>query len=192
MIAISFIVSGCNINVTTDKESLESKKEDTVEKTEDVIENTENSYKIFADKLKNEIANFDETHYSYKHVDSVCVSDGYSVKLTKEGSLLLTYYNFSKKLSIPIEDYKVADNVLSFYVINTGQDSCHILYYISEDGTVSQVNTENNVTKQEDITVTNNIDNLKNIVTITEGIENANTSGSVGPIFIDINGNMYN
>ena len=85
-------------------------------------------------------------------------------------------------------EYKIADNVLSFYVINTGQDIGNNVYFINQDGTVGSADTEYGINST--ITINNNL-GYKNIVAVVSGSFNYDPTGARGPIFIDINGNIF-
>ena len=108
----------------------------------------------------------------------------YTVTLTSDGILSIKYANESSTR-------KISDKVLNYYLINTGQDIGKSLFYIREDGSVSKVSIEYNYSADSDIAIEDNVNNLKNIVTILEGSYSDDLSGYHGPIFIDINGNMY-
>lgn len=116
-------------------------------------------------------------------VENSLVGD-YIVRLSKDGLLSIEYSNESSVRNI-------SDNVLSYYLINTGQDIGKTLFFIKEDGTVSKASIEYGYSADSDIEIEDNINGLKDIVTILEGSYSDGLSGSHGPIFIDINGNMY-
>lgn len=157
------------------------------EKTKEENDTNENLYEIFSNNLKNSISNkYDSNNTNYKYIKSDCVKNGYLIELSPTGELFVNYSSDSMP-----KNYKISDNVLSFYVINTGQDVCNTLYYINEDGTVSSAQTEYIITNDENIDIKNNIGNFKNIVSIVEGIFGDGYTCSHGPIFIDINGNIY-
>lgn len=148
--------------------------------------NGKNDYKIFSENLKNKISNiYNETN------DGEISSwyEKYSIDLDKNRTIYITYHdeNLNKKFG----KYKLADNVLSYYIVQTGQGGDNTLYFINEDGTVGSANidypgydNDNQISVKKDI-------GYKNIVTIIEGGFGISTSGIREPIFIDINGNMY-
>lgn len=108
----------------------------------------------------------------------------YTVTLTSDGLLSINYLDeFSAR--------QISSNVLNYYLINTGQDIGKTLFYIKEDGSVSKASIEYGYSGDSDIKIENNINNLKDIVTILEGSYSDGLSGHHGPIFIDINGNMF-
>lgn len=153
-------------------------------------QNTDNSYSIFADGLKNAMKSNENdnnyNNYMYASNIDVCSNDGYEVFLQSDGSLYIKYIDES--LNSKFGNYKLASDVLSFYLINVGQDLYKSLYFIKSDGTVSQALVNN--TSSNEISVVNNVGNYKNIVSIISG-SFGKESSVFAPIFIDINGNMY-
>ena len=159
----------------------------------DVINNNEeknndNSYQIFADNLKDQISKYNSNNQSYQYINNDIVKGGYVVYLNEKGSLFVKY--FDKELNDNYGDYKIADNVLSFYAINVGQDVGNMLYFINEDGTVGSADTEYGIGTNNQITIKKDI-GYRNIVSIVNGIFGDEYSGLHGPIFIDINGNIF-
>lgn len=159
----------------------------------DVINNNEeknndNSYQIFADNLKDQISKYNSNNQSYQYINNDIVKGGYVVYLNEKGSLFVKY--FDKELNDKYGDYKIADNVLSFYAINVGQDVGNMLYFINEDGTVGSADTEYGIGTNNQITIKKDI-GYRNIVSIVNGIFGDEYSGLHGPIFIDINGNIF-
>lgn len=151
---------------------------------------TENDYKIYANKLKEEEKKYTNDFYNQIIVESYCVEKSYKVNLDNNSQLSIEYYD--NELNTKYQ--KIADNILSFFVIETGNGGCNTLYFINTDGTVGQANVETFLANNDgtgEITINKNIKNLKNIVYITSAINNATASATSNPIFIDINGNMY-
>lgn len=146
----------------------------------------ENSYTIFSQNFKKELSKYDKNNYNYQIVTNQIIEDGYAITLNEKGSLYVKYFN--KELNDKYGTYKLADNVLSFYVINDGQNFGNMLYFINEDGTVGKADTEyrmnNNISVIKDI-------GYKNIVSIISGTFGDDYTGTHGPIFIDINGNLF-
>lgn len=151
-------------------------------------ENIFNNYQIFADNLKSQIAKYDVNNKNYQYIKNNFVKDGYEIYLNEQGSLFVKYFN--KELNDKYGDYKIADNVLSFYTINVGQDVGNMLYFINEDGTVGSADTEYGIGTNDQIIINKNI-GYKNIVSIVNGNFGNSYSGVHGPIFIDINGNIF-
>ncbi len=148
-----------------------------------------NSYELFAQNLKNQFSKYDDNNQNYLYVSSDVVKDGYEVYLTKNQTLFVKYFN--KEFNTKYGEYKIADNVLSFYVVASGQGGGNMLYFINEDGTVGSADTEYGINSNNQIIINKNI-GYKNIVSVIGGIFGSEFSGVLGPIFIDINGNIFN
>ena len=146
----------------------------------------ENNYNIFAQNLKKELSKYDNNNYNYQRVTNEIVPDGYEISINEKGALYVRYFN--KELNDKYGKYKIADNVLSFYVINDGQNFGNMLYFINEDGTVGKASAEYRM--NDNISVIKNI-GYKNIVSIISGTFGDEFTGYEGPIFIDINGRIY-
>lgn len=141
-------------------------------------------YSEYSNKVKSQRSSMSDQGVSIMSgVENSLVGD-YIVRLSKDGLLSIEYSNESSVRNI-------SDNVLSYYLINTGQDIGKTLFFIKEDGTVSKASIEYGYSADSDIEIEDNINGLKDIVTILEGSYSDGLSGSHGPIFIDINGNMY-
>lgn len=146
----------------------------------------ENNYNIFAQNLKKELSKYDNNNYNYQRVTNEIVPDGYEISINEKGTLYVRYFN--KELNDKYGKYKIADNVLSFYVINDGQNFGNMLYFINEDGTVGKASAEYRM--NDNISVIKDI-GYKNIVSIISGTFGDEFTGYHGPIFIDINGKIY-
>lgn len=141
-------------------------------------------YSEYSNKVKSHRSSMSDQGVSIMSgVQDSLVGD-YIVRLSKDGLLSIEYSNESSVRNI-------SDNVLSYYLINTGQDIGKTLFFIKEDGTVSKASIEYGYSALSDIEIEDNINGLKDIVTILDGSYSDGLSGSHGPIFIDINGNMY-
>lgn len=123
--------------------------------------------------------------------------DGYyDVSLKSDGDLLISHIGNLEK---EYDKYKIASNVLNFYIIYDGMRGRDDLYYINSDGSVSYVQyylseSEERI-KQK---ITNNYGSLKNIVSVIslEGrcdIQENHFYGNeeFSAFFIDINENVY-
>lgn len=145
-----------------------------------------NSYEKYVKNMISERQSKFEDRVLYRStVDSDIINERYMIELTKDGELSVEYFN-------NYESKVIATGVLNYYLINVGQESGKVLYFINEDGTVGKVsNIEYNHTSIDDISVEQKINNLTNIVTIVDGSFSEGLSGHRGPIFIDINGNIY-
>lgn len=141
-------------------------------------------YSEYSNKVKSQRALMSDQGVSIMSgVEDSLVGD-YIVRLSNDGLLSIEYSNESSVRNI-------SDNVLSYYLINTGQDIGKTLFFIKEDGTVSMASIEYGYSALSDIEIENNVNGLKDIVTILEGSYSEGESGSHVPIFIDIYGNMY-
>ena len=149
----------------------------------------DNSYDLFAKNFKNYISKYDSYNRSYQYVKNNTIPDGYEIYMNENGSLFVKYFN--KELNTKYGDYKIADNVLSFYVIAYGQGGGNMLFFINEDGTVGSANTEYGIVNDNKITIKKDL-GYKNIVCIVSKTVGNEYTGSYQPIFIDINGNIFN
>lgn len=141
-------------------------------------------YSEYSNKVKSQRFSMSDQGVSIiSGVQDSLVGD-YIVRLSKDGLLSIEYSNESAVRNI-------SDNVLSYYLINTGQDIGKTLFFIKEDGTVSKASIEYGYSALSNIEIEDNVNGLKDIVTILDGSYSEGLSGSHGPIFIDINGNMY-
>lgn len=183
------LILGLVFYITYDKISDVEKNENFVtdNKNELLDNERENSYKVFANNLNSQFSKFDSNNYCYKKVESNIVDGGYSVWLDKDGNLFIKY--FKDELNNLYGDYKIADKVLSFYIITSGNGGGNVLYFINSDGSVSQADVEYGIGNSNSIDVTNI--GYKNIVTIIEGTFGDGNTGVHGAIFIDIDGNIF-
>lgn len=145
------------------------------------------SYSNFANKMKSERSKFNDSYSSGQYVNS-CVEGGYTVSLSSDGKLYVKYHNdnINSKYGNIRGNFDVADKVLSFYVVPYGQGGCNGLYFINEDGTVGMADIEYSAMNMNDISINKNI-GFKNIVSVISG----DFYLAAGPIFVDIEGNMY-
>ena len=155
-------------------------------KVEDSKVDNVDTYQEFSTKLKSELSRFNSSDMAYQNVYSSIVGN-YSVYLNEKGSLYVKYFN--NDLNSKYGDYKIADGVLSFYIVPSGQGGGNVLYFINEDGTVGSADVEyganSNITIKGDL-------GYKNIVSVVSGGFGMEFSGAFGAIFIDIDGNMLN
>ena len=150
--------------------------------------NSNNSYELFAKNLKSQFSKYDDNNKNSICVNVNEIGEGYEVYLTKEQTLYVKYYN--KELNDKYGEYKIADNVLSFNVVPTGQGGGNMLFFINEDGTVGSADTEYGIGTNNQITVRKDL-GYKNIVSVISGVFGNEFTGVRGPIFIDINGNIF-
>lgn len=152
------------------------------------VKNTENNYQLFLQNLKKQISKYDSYNKNQQSVLSDIIKNGYEVYINENGSLFVKYND--EILNSKFGEYKISDNVLSFYVISDGQSGGNSVYFINENGTVGKAETEYNVESSSQITVKKDI-GYKNIISIVNGTFGDEYSGAHGPIFIDINGNIF-
>lgn len=147
-----------------------------------------NNYELFAQNLKDQFSKYDNNNKNYLYVNSSIIKDGYEIYLNKNQTLYVKYYN--KELDAKYGEYKIADNVLSFNVVPSDQGPGNMLYFINENGTVGSADTEYGINTNNQITIKKDI-GYKNIVSIISGTFGDGLSNVNGPIFIDINGNIF-
>ena len=149
-------------------------------------ESKNNQYDIFANNMKAKRSEFDKnnTFYKWRRSDE----GNYYVYLDRNGTLYISFVD--EKYSSKYTDYKVADKVLSFYIIDEGVGEGGFVFFINEDGTVGKVDAEKAIRETGSISIKNDI-GYKNIVAISEGIFGNEQSGAHYAIFMDIDGNMF-
>lgn len=148
--------------------------------------NIKNNYSIFANNLKENVSNFGNKNYLF--VSNSVIDDGYEVYMDNNGDLFIKYFDDS--LSVKFGNYKISSNVLSFNVVGVGNGGGNNLYFINENGTVGSADIEFGVMNDGKITVNKDL-GYKNIVNIVSGTFDDGYTGVHGPLFIDINGNIF-
>lgn len=154
-----------------------------------------NRYAVYAENLKKSINNYNKEYYSQIHHETPAIETGYDVYLNNNNDLYIKYYDIDKlELDKKYENYHLASNVLSYFLVETGNGGLYTLYFTTEDGHVGSVDIEsalknNGGTGQ--LVVKENIGGLKDIVNIISIVQNVNASSSYDVVFIDINGNFY-
>ncbi len=140
-----------------------------------VLKSNTTEYTKYLSKLNNEINNkYNGTKRQYM-----------SSNRTGAYGELTYYIELSKDKILKINDKKVADNVLEYFVSDNGNGGAKSLYYITTNGELYKVNHEVSLYDKTDITPKKLL--YKNIVSVLSGV----LDNSRGPIFIDIEGNMY-
>ena len=149
---------------------------------------TTNLYSIYSDNLKNKILNnttdFFEVGNGYMYGKEV-----YKVFLNKKLELIVRIdeKQFNCKLQ---GDYKVAENVISFTIAQSGPGGESNVYFIKDDGTVGCAKVGKVFSSGiEKIEVIDNFLNLKDIISIVQTSYD-NNGLTQEPLFIDINGNV--
>ena len=172
----------CNVNKTTTTTTDSTKTDSKTEKTSDerykeylsnLSKSIETKYKDFVDPGNAGIYNTS----SYKNDD---LNLFYSLTINHNKELLLTDYSGKYK------DYKIADNVVSFYRVHLANGSYYIIYYITNDGKVYSLSLESILNENKNIE-SSEVNNVKNIVEIKEG----GSEMASFTIFVDIDGNIY-
>ena len=85
-------------------------------KNTNVLNNEENNYGKYAKKLSDEINNFSDSNYLSQRIDHEMLQSVYYVTLNKNKELHIEYSN--EELNNVFGNYKISDNVISFYIIN--------------------------------------------------------------------------
>ena len=159
-----------------------------IEKNDIQVEQTtnSNSYQLFAERLKNEFSKFDSHKRPYLSTKSMIDNGSYEVYLTENQELYIKY--FKDDLAAKYGDYKIADKVIGYNVVPTGNGGGKMLYFINEDGTVGSADIEfissSNIAVKKDL-------GYKNIVSIVGGIFGLGGGGAYDVIFVDINGRIH-
>lgn len=190
IIILSLLVISLGGFIIYDKISTNKSDENTSnsEKVNVQDKKTNNDYKLFANNLKSKFSKYDNNNKNYLYVNNGIVKDGYEVYLNEKQTLFVKYFN--EEFNSKYGEYKIADNVLSFYVIAIGQGGGNMLYFINEDGTVGSANIEYEIGNNNQIEIKKDL-GYKNIVSIVNGVFGDEISGTHSPIFIDINGNVF-
>ena len=168
---------------TTTKETKEETKKTTANETKFKSENKiEDLYKSYLDNLKKDITTkYNDNNYNV--INGKYYNDTlYTFSITKDLDLVFTSYD-SK-----FNQYKVSDNVLNMFIVETGNGGFKTLYFIKSDGSLNSLAIDS-------IADTGKIDvkkeNKEYIVNVTTGGFDLNESGAYGPIFIDVKGNVF-
>ena len=141
------------------------------------------AYSNYLNKLNSEVS----SKYYYDDVSEAHSSVGQLMSSQTVGG----YEKLSYDLAITndkvlmLNDEKIAENVLEFFVIERGQSGAKTLYYIDVNGDLYSVAHEAYLSGYTNL----NSKKLsyKNIVSVLPGI----APGHRAPIFIDISGNLY-
>ena len=149
--------------------------------------NMDNQYLDYLKVLKNNLQKtFDEKDSEISiYSDSMIWDKGYTFTINKNFDLLMTIEE--DKLKDKYTGYKLDSNVLSMYILSTGNGGFKTLYYITSDGIVKSLCIEYLENEKPKIKE----EKFKNIVNITQGNFDASTTGGYVPIFIDIKGNTH-
>ena len=162
--------------------------EDDTKKDSSTVQTSEERYKTYLDSLaasikKNYVSSHEteENQYEkwtkdkYNRQTFSVLDKWYSVAITSNLELV---YSFGET-----KDQKIADNVVSFYTIHTGNGAYKSLYFITTDGKVHSANIETFLYENSTLEVKDL--EFKNIIEVKQG-----TSTAAIPIYIDIDGNV--
>lgn len=194
IIILAFIVVGLIGFITYDNFFKPQTKCETKETTKEVSKDktADERYKTYLENLEKSI---EEKYEEIKDFDNPGLNNeavynkndatglGYIITINEKKELRIKYINGVDQVNPDYANYKISDNVLSFYRVHTGNGGYYTLYYITTEGEVYSASIENGV---DTAITTKKIENVKNIIEVKEG-----TSISAGtPIFIDIDGNV--
>ena len=194
IILLFFISLGLIGYIAYDKTIGSAEKENHTLGKPPVVSTVNNLFSTYSTNMQDAIAKYKddltgEFSYNEQNVSSACVSDGYSAYIKSNGDLYVKFYNSA--LITKYGDNKLSSGVLSFYVLPSGQGGCNSVYFIKNNGTVSIADVEYAVNQDKDITVSDNIGNYTDIVSIIGGIAGDSQSGAAHPFYVDVNGNIF-
>ena len=190
IIILAFLVVGLAGFITYDNFFKPATKCDVkeIKKTETKEKTADERYKDYLDNLSKSIQ---KTYVNETPTEdySTSIVNTSVIEKTELGSTYLIEIDNKLELKVSsqeanLNDYKIADNVVSYYIIHTGNGGFSTLYYINSSGKVYSANVENAIYNKTNIE-TKEITDVKNIIEIKEG---SSTSGF--PLFVDIDGNI--
>ena len=130
-----------------------------------------------ANTIEGQFSGYTNDVYNNNYYNNGDETDYYNISITKDLELIINYGDSTFK------EYKIADNVVTYSRIHTGNGGMTSLYYITTDGKVHSVNIEASIYGGKAVSIAD-LDK-KNIIEIKQG------STSAGfPVFIDIDGNV--
>lgn len=147
--------------------------------------NANDRYKIFADNLKKEVSKYgNDANFQIISGDGI---KPYNVKLLANGNISVHFEDEETEQKYGTDS--LAQKVIAFNIVETGNGGLHTLYFINEDGTVGSADIEA-VGMNKNIKIKSKIGDLKNIVAIISGAGDLETSGAAIPFFVDIDGKI--
>lgn len=194
IVILIIVIMGLIGYIVYDKNSYNQNfSNDTIMKTDNEIsdknidtETTNNLYNKYLNNLKTNITkNYDNFNNNYEYVENLETGLEYSLKIEKNGDLNLSFYN--EDLKQKYNNYKLSGDVLTMFLIQVGQSGFYNVYFLKNDGTIFSQCID--CLALEDVALKK--ENYKNIVNIIQGGFDMEYSGVDGPIFIDIEGNIY-
>ena len=130
-----------------------------------------------ANTIEGQFSGYTNDVYNNNYYNNGDETDYYNISITKDLELIINYGDSTFK------EYKIADNVVTYSRIHTGNGGMSSLYFITTDGKVHSVNIEASIYGGKAVSIAD-LDK-KNIIEIKQG------STSAGfPVFIDIEGNV--
>jgi hypothetical protein len=136
----------------------------------------------YAEYLENLEASMNKSYTAYTHpkirVSNEMLSLTYIIKITNDNELML-------------DSKKVADDVVSMFVVPNGNGGFNSLYFINKEGKLSVAKHEEYLYNKETTLSIESLD-YENIVNVTSGIQSTDgMAGTYTPIFTDIDGNVF-
>ena len=171
------------------KENEKIVKVDDKEKNNQEQKNVKDSYSLYltnrANSLKKELSKNDTISIdgviSNTEVDDI----SYVVDLDNNLDLSIT---INKNIGDSgIINKKIDSDVIDIFTTTVGQGGLINLYYLKTDGSLYEVNLDN-IAMEEKVEIKK--ENKKNIVSIKQALFSDGLSGAMGPLFIDIDGNV--
>ncbi len=152
---------------------------------------SDDQYKLFSSNLKKKILGWSIKSYLARDGSGYVGNDEvmYKIVLTNKMQLIMTFFDeqYQKKYGEKI----IADNVISFSIAQSGPGGYQNVYFIKEDGTVGEAVPMNLFDEDiNKVTITYPIKDLKNIVSVVTA-SYQDVGYMQDPVFIDINGNVY-
>lgn len=185
IIAIVLFAAGVLVGkyILTTKEVEENKENTNITENTNTTDNTTATEEdIYAEYLENLEESMSKEYTEYTHPQISIYNDMYSFQY---------YLSITKDKELLLNDEEIANDVLTMFVVETGNGGFKSLYYIDKDGKLFVAPVEEyiyNKGTKLDITSLN----YKNIVNVTSGISSPDgRASSYSPIFIDIDGNAF-
>jgi len=145
------------------------------------------SFDTFKNNIKKGMAKCSWGVYSTETDTSHYGIYSYRVILTNEMNLVLIFED--KELNKKYGNYKITDGVLGFHLAISGPGGERKLYFINEDGTLGYASIDSLINNGK-LDIVKKMDGYKDIVSIIQGSYD-NTGRTNEPLFIDINGNVF-
>lgn len=147
----------------------------------------EQRYANYLENLKNELQKefTDKDSEISLSSDSMYIDNGYNFIINKNLNLYMSISD--SKYKDKYNNYKIDSNVLSMFVIYTGNGGFKTLYYITSEGKVKSMCIDCIQSGEPQVKE----EKYNNIVNIIQGDYDISTSVASSPIFVDINGNIF-